>query len=269
MKTVFLIRNFAPLFYIPNYVQKYFDVECVIIEGGVGRTFYEKIIRNYRKLRKHGIINYFESRNESIKIKRWLRENYISNTESMYDKYLTEADPCTLDAHLPRYNVKPNAINEDATEKYLSAVQPDLLIVFGTQIIKENILKIPKLGSINIHTGLSPYYRGTHCIEWAILNDEIDKIGATLHFLDKNIDTGEIIKTVIPKIEKSDNHITLYLKLVNCCATSLVDILRDISSGREIQSIAQDLGKGKTYFLKDWSLDKYKMLIEKEKMFFN
>jgi len=74
----------------------------------------------------------------------------------------------------------------------------DLGVIFGTNIIKESVFSIPKLGSINLHQGLAPYYRGGPPVFWELFNDE-KEIGLTVHFVAATVDTGDIVlQKVLP-----------------------------------------------------------------------
>ncbi len=68
----------------------------------------------------------------------------------------------------------------------------DLGVIYGTNIIKENVFSIPKLGSINLHQGRAPHYRGGPPIFWELFNGE-KEIGITVHFVASKVDTGDII----------------------------------------------------------------------------
>lgn len=70
---------------------------------------------------------------------------------------------------------------------------PDLIIViaFG-QILRKNLLAIPKWGVVNIHASLLPKYRGAAPIQWAILNNET-RTGLTIMQVDEGLDTGPIL----------------------------------------------------------------------------
>ena len=54
-------------------------------------------------------------------------------------------------------------------------------------------VNIPKIGTINIHRGYAQSYRGLDSDLWAIYNEEFDKIGVTLHYVDEKLDNGRII----------------------------------------------------------------------------
>jgi methionyl-tRNA formyltransferase len=76
--------------------------------------------------------------------------------------------------------------------RLMRAAEADLGIVWGTNILKESVFRIPRLGSINIHQGLAPYYRGGPPVFWELYNGERE-IGVTVHFVDSKVDAGEII----------------------------------------------------------------------------
>lgn len=79
--------------------------------------------------------------------------------------------------------------------KFVKDYQADLLVNARTRYIyKSKILAAPRLGSINIHHGLLPGYRGTMCDLWALLDDR--PTGFSIHIMEKKIDNGAIIRRV-------------------------------------------------------------------------
>jgi methionyl-tRNA formyltransferase len=68
----------------------------------------------------------------------------------------------------------------------------DFGVIYGTNIIKESVFSIPKLGSINLHQGLAPFYRGGPPVFWELFNDE-QEVGLTVHFVAAKVDTGDIV----------------------------------------------------------------------------
>ena len=68
---------------------------------------------------------------------------------------------------------------------------------------------------INMHTGLSPYYRGGPCAFWCLYNEELEYLGVTIHFLTAGIDSGDIILSRrMADITPSDNEATLDCKII-------------------------------------------------------
>jgi hypothetical protein len=74
----------------------------------------------------------------------------------------------------------------------MRAASADLGVVLGTNILKEEVFSIPRLGSINTHQGLAPYYRGGPPVFWELFNNETE-VGLTVHFVAAKVDTGDII----------------------------------------------------------------------------
>ena len=85
-------------------------------------------------------------------------------------------------------------VNSAESQKFIESLAPDLIIsAYFSQIVEPNILQIPKIGSINIHPGWLPSYRGALSYFWALKNNE-SKAGVTIHWMDEGLDTGAIIE---------------------------------------------------------------------------
>jgi len=85
-------------------------------------------------------------------------------------------------------------INDDESIRMMKKINPDLGVVFGTRKINDKIFKLFKYGMINVHRGITQEYRGIDCELWPIYFNDLDNIGVTIHLIDKELDTGEIIK---------------------------------------------------------------------------
>ena len=87
---------------------------------------------------------------------------------------------------------QPRRIREDGAED-LRALQPDLCVTaaFG-QILSQQLLDIPRLGTVNVHASLLPKYRGSAPVNWCLINGETTT-GVTTMMTDKGIDTGDIL----------------------------------------------------------------------------
>ena len=86
-----------------------------------------------------------------------------------------------------------------------------IICIHFPYIVPKEILSIPKHGVINLHPAYLPYNRGWHTPTWAILEDT--PIGATLHYMDEGIDTGDIIHQKKMDIASGDTADSLYKKL--------------------------------------------------------
>jgi methionyl-tRNA formyltransferase len=95
----------------------------------------------------------------------------------------------------------------------LTDLKPDYLIcVHFPYLIPHQVLSIPTVGVLNLHPAYLPFNRGWHTPSWAILSDT--PAGGTLHFMDENIDTGDIIHQKRVTIAASDTADSLYQKII-------------------------------------------------------
>ena len=87
----------------------------------------------------------------------------------------------------------------------LKEINPSQILVYGTSIIKGEIINKFKRRILNLHLGLSPYYRGGGTNYFPFVNNEPEYAGSTFMYLDEGIDTGEIIHQIRPVINITDS----------------------------------------------------------------
>ncbi len=88
-------------------------------------------------------------------------------------------------------------------------------------IIPQSVLDVPRIGSLNLHPAYLPYNRGWHTPSWAILDQT--PYGATLHWVDEGMDTGDIAIQREVKVTPSDTADTLYARVL----AAEIEILRE------------------------------------------
>lgn len=132
---------------------------------------------------------------------------------------------------------QPAKIKEEY--QYIIDKQPDIIITcaYG-QIIPEALLNYPKYGCINVHGSLLPKLRGGAPIHHAIINGE-KETGITIMYMDKAMDSGDIISQKVLSILPEDNLDTLYEKMSLLGANLLQETLPDIIAGKN-NRIKQD-----------------------------
>ena len=91
---------------------------------------------------------------------------------------------------------------------------PDLLISYGCSIIREPLLTAYSGRFINVHLGLSPYYRGSGTNFWPLANNEPEYVGATFMHIDAGIDTGDIIHQLRARLAWGDTPSTIGNRLI-------------------------------------------------------
>ncbi|MCB8984706.1 MAG: hypothetical protein H6659_12830 [Ardenticatenaceae bacterium] len=120
----------------------------------------------------------------------------------------------------------------------LSSLQLDYVIgIHFPYIIPESVLAIPKIGVLNLHPAYLPYNRGWHTPSWAIL--EGTPVGATLHFMDAGVDTGDIVHQKKVPVSPGDTAHTLYRKLKNCELVTFQEAWPSIVSGGYVRQRQQ------------------------------
>lgn len=123
--------------------------------------------------------------------------------------------------------IHPN-INSDEFLDKISRYDIDLFVSMSfNQIFKEKTINFPRLKTINCHAGLLPFYRGRNILNWALINDE-KQFGITVHYVDKGIDTGDIILQKTYIITDEDNYNTLLERAYCGCAEVLYEAIKMI-----------------------------------------
>lgn len=129
--------------------------------------------------------------------------------------------------------------------------KPDAGFVFGSYIIKEPLLSLIPAGKfINLHLGLSPYYRGSGTNFWPLVNKEPQYVGATLLHINAGIDAGDIIAHVRPGIVADDTVHTLGCKTIIEASKALGVILDALKEGKELSRVSQWKAEGEKYYKK-------------------
>jgi methionyl-tRNA formyltransferase len=183
------------------------------------------------------------------KVWRWLRDRrrYTGNPEA---KFFFPQGEARLDR--PELVREVPHINHPDVVKLARELKPDLICVFGTSLIRGDLLNEGRLGIINLHGGLSPEYRGADCTFWALYNGEPEKIGCTLHYIDAGIDTGRLIAHISPEVREGDGELELFWRAVQDGAVVYAEAVARLAKGEQL-GLAQP-GKGRLYQVRDRGL---------------
>lgn len=127
--------------------------------------------------------------------------------------------------------IQPERMKVPGTIEQLQEWAPDLIVVmaFG-QILRKNVLELPRLGCLNAHASLLPRWRGASPIQAAILNGDTVS-GVTIMKMDPGIDTGPMLKARELPIEPYDTTVTLSAKMADLAAELLVEVIPDYAAG--------------------------------------
>ena len=90
--------------------------------------------------------------------------------------------------------IKARTLSSLPLNKQKNFLSSDCYIVFGSSYIKGDLVDfLVKNKALNIHMGVSPFYRGTDCNFWSLYDDNPHLVGATIHLLSKGLDSGPIL----------------------------------------------------------------------------
>ena len=128
-----------------------------------------------------------------------------------------------LSGNIAHLALKDDDLNKVSQEILAPALQSDVYVVFGASYIKGWLIDyLIQRRAINIHMGISPYYRGSSCNFWAAYDGHPELVGATIHLLGKGLDSGAMLYHALPKAEAVDPFV-LGMKAVKVAHESLVE----------------------------------------------
>ncbi len=141
----------------------------------------------------------------------------------------TPVKECALAHNIPV--MQPKRIKTPEAIAELKQYEADVYVVaaFG-QILSQEILDIPKYGSLNIHASLLPKYRGSSPIQHVILDGE-EETGVTIMQMDAGIDTGDMLYKQTIAIEEDDTYESLHDKLMVIGGEAIVEALTLLEEG--------------------------------------
>ena len=184
-----------------------------------------------RQLTAGRIVRQLKPGNLWRKAWRWLRDRrrYTGGREA---SFFFDSNPPRLAR--PDLLVEMPHINHPDVAALADRLNPDVIAVFGTSLIRGPLLEKGRLGIFNLHGGLSPRYRGADCTFWALYNGELDQIGCTLHRIDRGIDTGDLVAHICPEIREGDDELTLFWRAVRDGAEAYAELLERLQRGQRL-----------------------------------
>jgi len=157
-------------------------------------------------------------------------EGVITKKESKFNADFVDLTPVCKKFSIPVKYVQN--INDPENVEWIKKKEPDVIFVFGwSQIIKKNILEIPKIGVIGFHPAKLPQNRGRHPIIWALALG-LEETASTFFFMDEGADSGDILSQKIIKITYEDTARTLYDKVIQTALTQIEEFIPELADGR-------------------------------------
>jgi folate-dependent phosphoribosylglycinamide formyltransferase PurN len=156
--------------------------------------------------------------------------------------------------------VTADGCNQNAEIEMMRRLAPDVVLVFGTGILRRPLIDAFEGRILNLHLGLSPYYRGAGTNFWPLVNREPEYVGATVHYLDAGIDTGPIVAHVRPEIRREDGPHDIGNRTISAAA----DLLAEAAAVHHHHGLAMvpQAGAGRLYQRKHFGADAVRQLYQ-------
>jgi methionyl-tRNA formyltransferase len=123
------------------------------------------------------------------------------------------------------------SVNSMACRAALAMLKPDVVVVFGTRIIKRETLEQISAPLINFHSGLNPKYRGQAGGYWALAMGDPDHAGVTAHLVDAGVDTGDVLYQAKFEATPRDSFVTYFYLQAAAIRPLAVKAVKDALAG--------------------------------------
>ena len=121
-------------------------------------------------------------------------KNYFENVNAAQNKLFGNSYVNIFKKNIKILSILSGDLNKCSLNFLSNFLESDIYVVFGSSYIKGELVDfLVEKKTINIHMGVSPYYKGTDCNFWALYDNNPHLVGATIHMLSKGLDSGPIL----------------------------------------------------------------------------
>jgi phosphoribosylglycinamide formyltransferase-1 len=237
---------------LAHYRRLGLNMRIVILTGDETRHRYFRV-KMASDERIKVLASFCEGVEESLE-NRVARNEFSSALEKLHVDARTQAEEdffgvaisAIRDESNPR-KIAKGEINNDSVVSEIENLNAEVLVCYGSSLIKSTLLKSHKGRFLNVHLGLSPYYRGSGTNVWPLINREPDMVGATFMYIDEGIDTGEIIHQIRADIFLGDSPHSIGNRLIRKMTDTYCEI---VAKYRDLSTEPQPKAEGKLYLQK-------------------
>jgi folate-dependent phosphoribosylglycinamide formyltransferase PurN len=197
-KIVFLAKNCDSSSIVYNFLKKNVEFEAIIVEKTLSKR--KQLGRRIKRL---GIWHAAGQAAFMVVVNPILKLLSQKRKKEIIQQYGLDITPMPEKCYR-----EVNSLNSEESRMLLQKLNPDLIIVNGTGIISKKTIECVSAPFINIHVGITPMFRGVHGGYWAMATGKKDFFGATIHYVDRGVDTGGIIEQAFIVPGKKDNFYT-------------------------------------------------------------
>lgn len=132
-----------------------------------------------------------------------LMKNYFLKVDDAQKKVFGNAAIDKKNKNIKLLSLENKELEKCSLNSLSDFLNSDIFIVFGSSFIKKDLVNfLIDRKALNIHLGISPYYRGTNCNFWALFDNNPHLVGATIHLLSKGLDSGPILYHALSEIKE-------------------------------------------------------------------
>tara|TARA_B100000809_G_C15071042_1_gene506016 strand:- start:717 stop:1505 length:789 start_codon:yes stop_codon:yes gene_type:complete len=132
-----------------------------------------------------------------------LMKNYFLKVDDAQKKVFGNAAIDKKNKNIKLLSLENKELEKCSLNSLSDFLNSDIFIVFGSSFIKKDLVNfLIDHKALNIHLGISPYYRGTDCNFWALFDNNPHLVGATIHLLSKGLDSGQILYHALSEIKE-------------------------------------------------------------------
>lgn len=217
-------------------------MKIVVITGDEPRhTFFRLFLSNQEGLEL--LYSFVEEKSQQI---RNLNKEKVDVTNHLNEREAIEKDffglynnNCSDKSNVK--NLDSGQVNSESIINQIIKLNPDYILTYGCSIIKPPLINKFEKRIVNMHLGLSPYYRGSGTNIFPIYNDELQFIGTTFMFMDKGIDTGPIIHQIRAKILPNDSHHQIGNRLIRDSIITIPRLLKYLNKNSKLNSLTTNV----------------------------
>lgn len=198
---------------------------------------------------------YAENAEDEVTIRR-----HFDARDQSEAAYFASAATLRLSPSAVHRVVDPTGCNDVGEVAQMRALAPDVVLVFGTGILRAPLIESFPGRILNLHLGLSPYYRGSGTNFWPLVNREPECVGATIHYLDEGLDSGPIIAHSRAEMRPADGPHDIGNRTIAAGIDVLLRAAR-MRAERDVRGVPQH-GPGRLYKRKDFSAPAVRQLYE-------
>ena len=214
--------------------QEFPSLRLIVEEGAGGNTG-----KSMRRAWKRGIGTFID------KIGRTVFLKMIRNSEARHDALVAHLGSGDLACSIYEQAVRVRNVNDEEAVEQLGRWNPELVLVYGTGLVRSKVFDAVSCPVLNLHTGLSPYYRGVACHLWPVAEGRLDRVGFPVHDCVAKLDAGGILSTGVVDVMPGDSIHDVFARQVHaggpeyarCAVAELSDPLprsvQDLELGRE------------------------------------